>query len=67
MVCIIITTQKECLLIRKIRRHRNENTAIVLVGGKRTGLHPLVEQRCKAAVPVFGKYRIIDFTLSNLI
>ncbi len=41
--------------------------AIVLVGGKRTGLHPLVEQRCKAAVPVFGKYRIIDFTLSNLI
>lgn len=41
--------------------------AIVLVGGKRTELLPLVEQRCKAAVPVFGKYRIIDFTLSNLI
>jgi glucose-1-phosphate adenylyltransferase len=41
--------------------------ANVLVGGKRTELSPLVEQRCKAAVPVFGKYRIIDFTLSNLI
>lgn len=41
--------------------------AIVLVGGKRSELHTLVEQRCKAAVPVFSKYRIIDFTLSNLI
>lgn len=41
--------------------------AIILAGGKRTDLLPLVEQRCKAAVPIFGKYRIIDFTLSNLI
>lgn len=26
---------------------------------------PLTEQRCKAAVPVAGKYRVIDFTLAN--
>ncbi len=45
----------------------NNILANILVGGKRTELLPLVEQRCKAAVPVFGKYRIIDFTLSNLI
>jgi len=26
---------------------------------------PLTEHRCKAAVPVAGKYRVIDFTLAN--
>jgi glucose-1-phosphate adenylyltransferase len=26
---------------------------------------PLTEHRCKAAIPVAGKYRVIDFTLAN--
>lgn len=39
--------------------------AIILAGGKRKELMPLVEDRCKAAVPFFGKYRVIDFILSN--
>ncbi len=41
--------------------------AIVLAGGKGTRLHPLTKERSKPAVPFGGKYRIIDFVLSNLI
>ena len=41
--------------------------AIVLAGGSRQELQPLVKKRAKAAIPVFGEYRIIDFVLSNLI
>src|SRR5512145_1946753 len=38
---------------------------MVLAGGKGERLYPLTEQRAKPAVPFGGKYRIIDFTLSN--
>lgn len=38
---------------------------MVLAGGKGERLYPLTQQRAKPAVPFGGKYRIIDFTLSN--
>ena len=41
--------------------------AMVLAGGKGTRLHPLTKERSKPAVPFGGKYRIVDFVLSNLI
>jgi len=41
--------------------------AFVLAGGKGTRLYPLTKERAKPAVPFGGKYRIIDFVLSNLI
>jgi glucose-1-phosphate adenylyltransferase len=41
--------------------------AFVLAGGKGTRLYPLTKERAKPAVPFGGRYRIIDFVLSNLI
>jgi glucose-1-phosphate adenylyltransferase len=40
---------------------------IVLAGGRGTRLFPLTRERAKPAVPFGGKYRIIDFVLSNFI
>ena len=39
----------------------------VLAGGKGTRLYPLTKERAKPAVPFGGRYRIIDFVLSNLV
>lgn len=41
--------------------------ALVLGGGRGTRLYPLTKFRSKPAVPVAGKYRLIDIPLSNCI
>jgi len=41
--------------------------AIVLAGGRGTRLQQLTQWRAKPAVPFAGKFRIIDFTLSNCV
>jgi glucose-1-phosphate adenylyltransferase len=41
--------------------------ALVLGGGQGTRLYPLTKVRSKPAVPVAGKYRLIDIPLSNCI
>lgn len=41
--------------------------AIIMAGGAGERLQPLTLERTKAAVPFGGKFRIIDFTLSNCI
>jgi glucose-1-phosphate adenylyltransferase len=38
-----------------------------MAGGQGTRLHPLTRERAKPAVPFGGKYRIVDFVLSNLV
>ncbi len=41
--------------------------ALVLGGGRGTRLYPLTKVRCKPAVPLCGRYRLIDIPLSNCI
>src|SRR4030066_983693 len=41
--------------------------AVILAGGEGARLGTLTANRTKPAVPVGGKYRIIDFTLSNCV
>jgi glucose-1-phosphate adenylyltransferase len=41
--------------------------AILLAGGRGSRLHELTDWRAKPAVPFGGKFRIIDFTLSNCV
>lgn len=44
---------------------RKKCVAMLLAGGKGTRLNSLTKNLAKPAVPFGGKYRIIDFTLSN--
>ena len=41
--------------------------AVVLAGGEGRRLLPLTQRRAKPAMPFGGKYRIIDFVLTNLV
>lgn len=41
--------------------------SIILGGGAGSRLHPLTAQRSKPAVPIAGKYRLIDIPISNCI
>jgi len=41
--------------------------AIILGGGQGSRLYPLTEDRSKPAVPIAGKYRLVDIPISNCI
>ena len=43
----------------------NEVLAVILGGGQGTRLFPLTQLRSKPAVPIGGKYRLIDIPISN--
>jgi glucose-1-phosphate adenylyltransferase len=48
--------------------HLTRNTlAVILAGGRGSRLKQLTDSRSKPAVPFAGKFRIIDFTLSNCV
>lgn len=45
----------------------NKVLAIILGGGQGSRLYPLTEKRSKPAVPIAGKYRLVDIPISNCI
>lgn len=46
---------------------KNEMLGVILAGGKGTRLGKLTHNQAKPAIPFGGRYRIIDFTLSNCV
>lgn len=46
---------------------QNHVLAVILGGGRGARLHPLTQMRAKPAVPMAGKYRLIDIPISNCI
>src|SRR5258705_2869769 len=46
---------------------QDRTLAIVMGGGAGTRLFPLTKERAKPAVPLAGKYRLVDIPLSNCI
>ena len=45
----------------------NKTLAIIMGGGAGTRLFPLTKERAKPAVPLGGKYRLVDIPISNCI
>ena len=52
---------------RFVSRLTRRTVALVLAGGRGTRLKQLTDWRAKPAVPFGGKFRIIDFPLSNCV
>ena len=52
---------------RFVSQLTRSTVALILAGGRGTRLHQMTDWRAKPAVPFGGKFRIIDFPLSNCI
>ena len=46
---------------------KREIICIIMGGGRGSRLYPLTKERCKPAVPLGGKYRLVDIPISNCI
>ena len=53
--------------LRSIAQVTRSTVAMILAGGRGARLGPLTDWRAKPAVPFGGKFRIIDFALSNCV
>src|SRR3954469_7076411 len=54
-------------MVRKDRHNSSHVLSIILAGGAGKRLFPLTQDRSKPAVPLGGKYRLIDIPISNCI
>jgi glucose-1-phosphate adenylyltransferase len=52
---------------RYVSRLTSGTLAVVMAGGRGERLKDLTAQRCKPATPFGGKFRIVDFVLSNCV
>src|SRR5213079_3246601 len=53
--------------VRKAMAANHNVLAVILGGGAGTRLFPLTQHRSKPAVPLGGKYRLVDIPISNCI
>lgn len=60
-------SQKQALSRRYVSRLTRNTLAVVMAGGRGARLQHLTDSRCKPATPFGGKFRIIDFVLSNCV
>lgn len=63
----IIPTRAKPRDLRFVSQLTRSTFAMILAGGRGSRLHELTNWRSKPAVPFGGKFRIIDFTLSNCV
>ena len=54
-------------IVNEVGNTMNKVLAIILGGGRGSRLHPLTKLRAKPAVPIAGKFRLIDIPISNCI
>jgi glucose-1-phosphate adenylyltransferase len=51
----------------KLTPNTNRILSVIMGGGAGTRLFPLTKERAKPAVPLAGKYRLVDIPISNCI
>ena len=51
----------------QLSNHAGRVLSVILGGGAGTRLFPLTKERAKPAVPLAGKYRLVDIPISNCI
>ena len=61
------TTAQKQPVRRYVSRLTRSTLAIIMAGGRGERLKHLTDHRCKPAAPFGGKFRIIDFVLSNCV
>lgn len=52
---------------KRMTPHNSRVLSVILGGGQGTRLFPLTKDRAKPAVPLAGKYRLVDIPISNCI
>ncbi len=62
-----LLTQRQAAARRYVSRLTRNTLAVVMAGGRGERLKHLTDFRCKPATPFGGKFRIIDFVLSNCV
>ena len=59
--------KNQALSRRYVSRLTRNTLAVIMAGGRGARLQHLTDSRCKPATPFGGKFRIIDFVLSNCV
>src|SRR5688572_22737031 len=60
-------TPRQAAARRYVSRLTRNTLAVIMAGGRGERLKHLTDFRCKPATPFGGKFRIIDFVLSNCV